>query len=163
MAILDRLHALYAPDPSLKSRFYVYVPDTNDPYHCVVETINATFNKIPAKPRFGGGSNTYFPDNNDIDAITITFYETYKYQVCAWLSRWRALIVKPDGSYGLPPEYKRDFRVALFNYNNEEPTLTLTYKGCWPTDQNPFALAYEDAEGRLQVEATFSVDNLEMS
>lgn len=163
MAILDRIHALYAPDPALKFRFYVHVPDVDDMYSCVVDTISATFPKVPAKARFGGGSNTYFPDTNDIDGLSITFYEAYDYRVTAWLSRWRAKVVKPDGTYGLPPEYKRDITVMMFNYSVETPVMTMTYKDCWPTDQNPFALSYEDSEGRLQVEAQFAVDNLELS
>lgn len=163
MAILDKIHALNAPDPALKSRFYVYVPDITDLYQCVVETIQPTFNKIPAKPRFTAGRNEYFPDNNDIDGLSITFYETFDFKVTAWLSRWRSKIVHPNSTYGLPKEYKRDILVHVYSYDSEHPLIIMKYIGCWPTDQNPFNLAYEDETGRLQVDAQFSVDGLELS
>lgn len=162
MGILDRTYALYAPDPALPFRFYVVVPDTNGLYNCVVEQVQATFRKIPAKPRFSAGSNDYYPDNNDIDGLSITFYETFDYRVSAWLSRWREKVVRADGSYGLPTEYKKDITVYAYNYNSESPVLTIVYKDCWPTDQSPFAFSYDNVEGRLMVEAQFSVDSAEL-
>lgn len=163
MSILDRFNALNAPDPALKFRFYVYVPDTTDSYHCVVENITATFVKIPSKPRFNGGSNSYYPDTNDIDGLSITFYEAYDYRVSAWLSRWRALVVRSDGFYGIPSEYKKTIMIHAYNNNSENPTLKLQYSGCWPTDQQPFEFSYEDATGRMTVQAQFSVDNTQLA
>ena len=63
MGLLDRNQALTAPDPARKDRFFIQVPFTSDPYQIVANSVTVGYSKIPAKARFNGGSNSYYPDN----------------------------------------------------------------------------------------------------
>lgn len=161
--LLHRIHALEVKDPAFAFRWFVYVPDAGGLYQCIAEKLTATFPKVPAKSRFTSGRVNYFPDNNEIDGLTITFYETYDYDVTRWLSRWCGKIVHEDGSYGVPNDYKKEIIAQLLLPGSDTPSLTLTYKGAWPTDRGAYNLAYDDESGRITVEAQFSVDELTMS
>lgn len=160
--VLNRIHAFGLKDPALTQRWFLYVPDAGDLYQCIAEKITATFPKIPAKSRFTHGRMNYFPDNNEIDGISVTFYETYDYDVTRWLSRWRGRVVHEDGTYGVPSDYKKDVTAQMFLPGSEQPALTLVYKGAWPTDKGAFEFSYEDDSGRIMVEAQFSVDEVEL-
>lgn len=160
--ILNRERVFNLKDPALPTRWFVNVPDGGDIYTIVAEKITATFPKIPAKSRFTSGRMQYYPDNNEIDGLTITFYETYDYDVTRWLSRWRGRVVHKDGSYGIPVDYKKEITAQLYLPGSDTPSVTCVYKGAWPTDQSAFNLSYEDEANRIMVEAQFSVDELEM-
>lgn len=161
--MLNRINALNAPDPAVNFRWFVTVPDGGQGYDYVAERITATFPKVPAKARFTHGRQNYYPDNNDIDGITIAFYETYDFRVTKWLSRWRGRIVHPDGTYGVPRDYQRDIIADLYLIGSNAPVLTLTYKKCWPTDQGAFDLSYEDETGRIIVEVQFATNQVDQS
>lgn len=163
MTTLNRIHALGAPDPALSTRFFCFFPDVGeDIYMALALKVQATFPKVPAKSRHTHGSVRYFPDNNEIDGLSITFYETYDFKVTKWLSRWRGLIVHEDGSYGVPTDYQKDIVVQCFLPGSDSPAMVFTYKECWPTDQNPFDLQYEDENGHLLIDAQFSTNKVEM-
>lgn len=120
-----------------------------------------TFNHVQtsAHKRFTGGGYDYFPESSDVTAASITFYEDVNYTVSRYLAQWRRSIHGPDGSYGLPGEYKRTIVLECFNYTNDSsPVLTGTLSGCWPTEQGALELAY-NSEGRVTVQCSFSVDD----
>jgi hypothetical protein len=160
--MLTRELALSLADPAQNNLFLVTVPFTNGKhFHVVAETISMTFPKVPFRPRFSQGSNTYYPETSDIDGISISFYETHTYQVTGWLDTWRKLLIDSRGNYGLPAVYKKDVPVQVFSRENlSEPTLTFIYQGIAPSDQSPFDMSYEDEAGRLIVEAQFSCDSM---
>ena len=161
--MLNRIHAINAPDPALNFRWFVRVPNSGYGYDYVAERITATFPKVPAKGRFTHGRQNYYPDNNDIDGLTIAFYETFDYRVTKWLSRWRGLMLHADGTYGVPKDYYKDIVAELYMPGDNDAALTLTYKDCWPTDQGAFDLSYEDEVGRIVLEAQFSTNRVELS
>ena len=159
--ILSRDSAFGVPDPALASLYKVFVPFLGSTTILVAETISPTYQKIPAVARFGHGSNTYFPDVNDIDGLTITFYETHDFLVTKWLKAWRKMVVNPeDSSYGVPTTYKQEISVHYYNGWSPAPVYLARYIGCWPTDQGTFSLDYSNLEGKLSVEAQFSVDSM---
>ena len=159
--MLNRQYALNAVDPALSTRWYVMVPGATSPTFAVAESVTATFRKIPAKSRYRTGKNSNYADNSEIDGLTIVFFETSDFQVTKWLRTWREMVFHPDGTYGLPVQYKKDIFVQMLGIENNNVQLSLKYTGAWPTDQSPWTLDYEDATGRVKVEAQFSVDEMQ--
>lgn len=158
---LSRQLALSIKDPALASLWLLKVPFADFQVEVVAEKVQPTFNKTPANPRFNQGSNSYYPGITDIDGLSISFYEQVDYPVSMWLNTWRKLVFNPeDGVYGMPSVYKQDIVIDYFAANSSSPIKTATYSGCWPTDKAPFNLDYESAEGRIMVEAQFSVDTM---
>lgn len=160
--MLYQQFALGAVDPALSTRWYVLVPGATSPTFAVAESVNVTFRKIPSKSRYRTGKNANYADNSEIDGITIVFFETADFQVTKWLKKWREMVFHPDGTYGLPAQFKKDITVQLLGIDSMSPKMTVKYTGCWPTDQSPWALDYEAADGRIKVEAQFAVDDMEM-
>ncbi len=157
--LLSREIALSVPDPALSTQWVLRVPFVNSTIQVVAEKVTATFSKVPATARFNTGSNTYYPGTNDIDALSITFYETYDYRVSQWLRQWRLLVVHDDGNYGVPAEYKKKMFVQMYS-SQGNIAQTLTYHGTWPTDKEAISLSYDDETGRITVDAQFSVDSM---
>lgn len=154
--------ALLIKDPALVSRWFITTDGTSGPYECVAETAELSFHKTPAKGRHFQGTQRFYPDFKDIDGITITFYETHTFDVTKWLKRWRAQIVRSDGAFGLPIEYKRKMSAYMYTLEKNIPVVTFEMTGVWPTDKLPFSLTYDDEVGRLQVAAMFSIDQCDI-
>lgn len=149
-------------DPARNGRWFVLFNNASDPYECIAEQAELVFEEIQPKSRYVAGSQKYYPDNATLSAVSMTFYETYDYQVTRYMNRWRSLIRRDDGFFGLPADYKRVIDAQLYYPNRNSPVLTVRYTGCWPTNQGAFALTYDDEEGRLQVPVTFSVDRVQL-
>lgn len=154
-----RKFALGAPDPANTSLWIVRVPFNSSDVFIAAETFTATTTKIPAEARFSGGRNNYYPGTADIDALSVSFYETHDYQVTKWLKKWRDL-VELDGIYGLPAVFKKTIYLFAYSKFNTKPERTFTYKRVWPTDRGPYEYN-QDAEGRVILQAQFSVDRVE--
>lgn len=160
--MLYRQYALQAPDPALSTRWYMIVPDVKSATMCVAENATLTFQKIPAKQRYRQGKMMNYADTSSVDGINISFYETNDYQVSRWLQAWRLQVFNPrTGVYGMPSRYKKTIEAHLLGIDSLEPKLSLIFTGCFPTDQNTWEVQYDDATGRLKVEAQFSVDDVD--
>ncbi len=154
------------PDPALTSQWLVRFPNSTNAYSSIPEEMTTPFTKVPAKARHGGGTNTYFPDFNDIGTISITFYETKDYDCLKWITEWRKKVVNPDdGSYGLPNDYKVTITVELYSFEEGDDTPKITYEleGCWPTEIPDLTGSYDDAEGRVKWAIPFSVDSAKIA
>lgn len=156
--MLSQQAALLIKDPALLSRWWITIEGTNEPYECVAETAELSFFKTPQKGRHFQGTQRFYPDFKDIDGITITFYETFDYQVTKFIETWRSQVVRGDGIYGIPVEYKRKISALMYLMDKNEPVITFEMEGCWPTDKLPLSLTYEDEVGRAQVGVMFSID-----
>lgn len=161
MNLLSRNLALSVPDPALASTWILKVPFADFTVQVVAEKVQPTFHKTPATPRFAQGTNTYYPGVTDIDGLSCTFYETHDLQVSQWLYNWRRLVYEPDtGVYGMPAVYKQDVIIDYYEQGNSSPVRSARYIGIWPTDEGPYPLDYESGEGRIQIEAQFSCDDM---
>jgi hypothetical protein len=155
------------PDPALNWRWRCFMPPSlvSNPNGIIVEEVNFTHTSIPSGPRFGGGTNTYYPGFNDISGVSITFYETSKYQSLKFLYLWRSLVLDADGNYGVPngPDgYKKTVKIESYDHkNSSSPVWVGKLKGIWPTEIDAQTLTYSSKE-RLQVTASFSVDSNEV-
>lgn len=158
--LMLRDRALSAPDPALSTLWLVQVPFNSSVTFLVAEDCTATFPKIPAESRFANGEHRYRPGFKDIDGLSITFYETYKYEVSEWLRLWQNMIYK-DGIYGVPSDYAAPITVTLYSKHQSAPVRTLKYLNAWPTDRGPYQLNYNEETGRTTVQAQFSVDGLD--
>lgn len=159
---LERELAYGMPEPAQSTLWVVEFPFSTSVYHIYAEQFSPTFPKVPSRPRFTDGSNTYYPEITDIDGISATFYETSDYRVSQWLMKWRQLIVDAKGNYGAANRYKKKVTARLFARDNlNNASAVLVYSGVWPTDKSPFSLNYDDETGRLTVEVQFSTDSVE--
>lgn len=141
--------ALGLSDPALITRWFVHLPDITDPFQTFVESIELPFPKLAAKPRYGHARNTYYPDMEDIDAITVNMYETDKFDAQQYVQRWYDKVRDRNDNYGVPRDYKRRLESHLFHRDRNEPVAKVVFTGAWPTDRNPISLNYEDVTGRI--------------
>lgn len=148
-------------DPALTSQWIIRFPNLTSE-QIFAETLGLSFQKIPAKARHGGASNTYFPDFNDVDAVSITFYENKNYETTKWINQWRLKVVNKDGTYGLPIDYKVDAEASFYPIDSDEATLRVAIKQMWPTEQASIDYSNEDSAGRVKVTVPFSVDSVEI-
>lgn len=151
--------ALLIKDPALVSRWFIRVEGTSSPYECIAESAELSFHKTPPKGRHYQGTQKFYPDFKDIDGITINFYETFDFSVTKFIKKWRSQIVREDGAYGVPVEYKRKISAFMYTQNQNVPMITFEMEGAWPTDKIPFSLTYDDEVGRLQAAVMFSIDS----
>jgi hypothetical protein len=167
MSKLSRSIVANLPDPALNWRWRCFMPTSlvRNPNGILVEEVNFTHTSIPSRPRFGGGTNTYFPEFNDISAVDMTFYETTDYRSLKFLYNWRSLVLDSNGNYGLPEGpagYKKTIKIEFYGMENSiSPVWVGKLKGIWPTEISPQTLTYSSKE-RIQIQASFSVDSNEV-
>lgn len=153
---------LNRPDPLLSWRWVAKsVPFGSefgiDPSY--VETFEIPFNNIKSDPAFFGGGYQYFPGFHDVSAFNVTFYADSRGLTIRYLMYWKSKVKNFDtGIYALPPEYKRNWNVALLDPAGEE-VLEVELQGCWPADTGQLSLNYDDGSGRLTLNQNFSVDS----
>lgn len=163
VGIMSRDMAMSIASPALSTLFIVRVPFITTLVEVVAEQVTATVPKIPSTPRTSNGSNTYFPGVEDVDGISITFYETEDYAVSNWLMKWRKLVYDNDtGFYGLPKDYYKPIYVDAYSTSSTSPIRSLQYIDCWPTDQGPYEYNYAEETGRITVAAQFSVNDMKV-
>lgn len=165
MARLNRDIGLGLLDPAPSWRWIAEMPSIDGAPNVskfVIESVTATHPKIPSTGRFGGGTNRYYPQMNDIDGTSMTFYETSEYDATRYLYSWQRLVLHPNGCYGLPKDYKKFMQINLYdNADDSSPKLQVRLNGIWPTDIGSFDLNYTES-GRRTVTANFSVDSNEI-
>ena len=147
-------------DPAIQSRWRVIMPDVQ-PLLCIAESVEVVFRGVGAKARRGQAKVKYYPEESDIDTLNIVFYETADYDVLNYLTTWRGQIRHKNASYGLPSDYERDIFVQFLAIDSNDVIKTLKYKGVWPIDPSPISLNYEDPNARIQISASFRVDDVE--
>lgn len=165
MSRLSRQITLGLIEPALQGRWYCSFPELAQQQNTIiVESVTPTFGKIPAIPRFYGGSNRYYPGVKDIDGLQVVLYETHDFYTTRWLNDWRKKIYDDETqNYGLPKDYWKEVIVDLYGVNDSDtPAMQLKYKECWPTDQQAFQLNYTEMDGRLTVQVNLSVNNGEI-
>lgn len=112
------------------------------------------FNPVPI---FGGGTNKYYAGNQDIDQVTITFFENYRTEVIEYLDTWINFIRDENGIYSLPSEYKKRLSFKLLDITGKTASkIVLT--GCWPTGGYQLALDHASND-ILTIPVTLSVDS----
>lgn len=149
-------------DPAIQTRWRVIMPDQKRETQYIAETVEAVFRGVSSKARYAQAKSQHFPDASEIDTLNITFYETYDFEVTRYLDRWRKLIRDEKGYYGMPGDYEKDIQVHFLAYDSDKPIMKFKYEKCWPIDSSPLSLNYEDSSGRIQVPATFRVDELKI-
>ena len=149
-------------DPAIQTRWRVIMPDQRNPMQYMAESVEAVFRGVSSKARFAQAKSKHYPDASEIDALNIIFYETYDYEVTRYLERWRNKIRNKQGFYGMPAEYEKTIYVDMLHYDVNNYIIRFKYLKCWPIDSSPLSLTYEDSSGRIQVNATFRVDDVEI-
>lgn len=139
-----------------------------------VEAIDLPFNNVGvAQSVYTGGGFTMYPTSHTISTLSLTFYEDRFGTAGAYIQYWKSLIKNfATGEYGLPhsgkstssskPGYKQDILVALLDQRNEK-VVTARVKDVFPSDTQAMSLNYTDGSGRITIQQTFSVDDIEYS
>ena len=149
-------------DPAIQTRWRVLMPDQKREWQYMAESVEAVFRGVSSKARYSQAKSRHFPDASEIDTLNINFYETYDFEVTKYLYKWRHKIRSVDGFYGMPQDYERDIYVDMLHYDIDKPIARFKYLKCWPIDASPLSLNYEDSTGRVQVSATFRVDEMQL-
>ena len=125
-----------------------------------VESIQLPFVNLSVKDGlFAAGTYSYFPGFSDIDQFTMTFHESISGLATRWILYWKSRIKDFDtGAYYLPANYKEDITFSLLD-NRNNSVMDITLVDVWPATVDPFDLNYTDPSARIQVSATFSVDD----
>ena len=118
-------------------------------------------------PAFREATRTYYPGFNDVNSLSVTFFEDSQYRVHRMLNNWLSLIRNKFGLYSLPKSYKGTMLVAGYPANSgrsaggtQSPTYVFRVTGLFPTTQPPTDYSY-DSNGRLTIPMEFSVDSAE--
>lgn len=149
-------------DPALVTRWFVHMPDIDSPFNCIVESVEATFEKVAPVARYARGTSYYYPGAAEVDAITLNIYEYHDFRVSKYLHGLLQKVRKPNGAYGVPKDYKRLIYAHLYHLDKDEAVAKLTFKGAWLTDQAALSLNYESETDRIIRSATFSVDRVDL-
>lgn len=149
-------------DPAIQTRWRVIMPDQKREWQYMAESVEVVFRGVSSKARYSQAREKHFPDSSEIDTLNIVFYETYDMEVTKYIHNWRHKIRAIDGSYGLPKDYERTIYVDILHYDIDSPIMRFKYLKCWPIDSSPLPFSYEDNTGRIQVNQTFRVDDVEL-
>ena len=113
---------------------------------------------IDTEGRFHSGSFVYYPQQNNINAISMNFIETEDYDILEYMYRWRNLVVsEEDGTYGASKDYKKLVELTMLNNMGKE-ALKIVYKGIWPTETGNLSVSGSE-ENFVTIEQTFSTDS----
>lgn len=149
-------------DPAIQTRWRVIMPDQKRDTQYIAETVEAVFRGVSSKARYAQAKSQHFPDASEIDTLNITFYETYDFEITKYLYAWRHKIRNERGFYGMPHTYEKTIYVHMLHYDSDRPIMKFKYEKCWPIEASPLSLSYEDSTGRVQVPATFRVDDMKI-
>ncbi len=111
--------------------------------------------KFNPEPVFGGAKNNYYAGNQDIDQVTINFYENYKAEVTKYIMEWLGMIRRLDGIYSLPSEYKKSMGVELFDVAGQF-VMRVELIDIWPIGGQQLTL--DMSASLLTIPVTFAVD-----
>jgi hypothetical protein len=67
-----------------------------------------------------------------------------------------------EGVYRYPNDYKKDITIVILDVTRFIQVYKITYKKCWPTNAEPYALASSSSD-RLIASQEFAVDDIEMT
>jgi hypothetical protein len=144
-------------DPFMTFRWTAYqLPFNLDPRY--VEKVSIPWPRFESIPIYGSGTNNYYHSVQDVDPITVTFYEDAELTITKMLLQWRELI-QTDGYYGLPVDYKKNLGFYLLGTTDDTALMDIQAQGAWPSSIENFDLAY-DASERLPISVTFTIDSL---
>src|SRR6478736_5111464 len=89
------------------------------------------FTYIDAEARYRGGTTIYFPGKNNIDKVTVSFYETEDFAILQAIKWWQGLIVNNDSVHALPKDYMGNIVLTLHD-NTGQQRASCNLAGCWP-------------------------------
>lgn len=173
LAMLDR--ALSLPDPALVFRWdcisvtfgsaaALVIPEN---FYDYVHGVSLPIPHIETNPAFRQATHTYYPGFSDVNSTTLTLYEDHSYTMHSLMQTWRAIVVDADGNYGLPVDYKCEFKFRLLGLAEGENTATVKVPlvarviGMFPTTQAPTDLNYQSSD-RVIISQEFSVDDVKL-
>lgn len=158
----ERVIQLGAPAPDWL--YFVRMPNVagaGNSGDVIAEQISFPHKNIPANPRFGGATNTYYPGTSDVSSASISFYETEDYIVTRYLKAWQRLVKDENDVYGMPIDYKKNIMFELYSREGRVTNVGILI-GAWPTNISNFDVNYASS-GKLTVSCNFSIDDSEMS
>lgn len=152
---------LSLPDPQLSFKWRCKYLPFSFPVH-YVESVDLPFNNVEVgDTTHVGASYIQYPGPHKISTTSLVFYEDRYCSSLKFLTGWKQKIKNFNtGIYNLPGEYKQTIVVELMD-NANNPVVTVTLLGCWPTDTGNLSLNYTDA-GRVTISQVFSIDNQEL-
>jgi hypothetical protein len=156
LTALSKLLSL--PSPQLDFKWVCLYLPFNHPLH-YVESIDVPWLNISVGDKTHAGSTyEYYPGTHDIQPVSITFYEDERATSLKYVTNWKSKVKSLEtGFYNLPTVYKQEVRAQLLDTSNN-PVVSITLTGVWPSETQSYSLKYTDA-GRLVVTQSFSVDN----
>ena len=128
----------------------------------MVEEANLPLYEFEPQSNYRAGKMYHYPSHQNLGSLTLKLYEDVSGQSSAYIKNWQALMFDPNtGLYNPPSQFKLPITITLFD-SAKFDVLVMTYTGCWPQTQDPFALTGGASE-RVIPGITFSVDDMYMS
>lgn len=101
-----------------------------------------------------------FPDQVNVDSVSITFFEDYNYTILSYLEKWRKSIVNECGIFRLPEGedgYCRDIYAYLFDTVGL-PKGSVKFENCYPQQISP--IDFNSESQAVKIECSFAVNRI---
>ena len=119
--------------------------------------VNFPFTYFDVDGRYRGGTYIYFPGKNNIDKVTVGFYETEDFAILQAVQTWQGLITNSENIHALPKDYMGNIVLSLFD-NRGIQRLGCNLSGCWPAQLSDWQLNYQQS-AHLTISVTFAVNS----
>jgi hypothetical protein len=111
---------------------------------------------LEVEGRYRAGTYIFFPGKNNIDKVTVSFYETEDFFVLQAFTLWQSLIVDDDNIHALPKDYLGSCVLTCYDGAGNQ-RIQCNLSGCWPAQLSDWSLNYSSSN-HLQVQVQFSVN-----
>src|SRR6185437_1869713 len=115
------------------------------------------FTYLEVDGRYRSGTYIFFPGKNNIDKVTISFYETQDFFILKAFKLWQSLIVNDDNIHALPIAYLGSCVLTCYDTQGA-PRMQCNLSGCWPSQLSDWSLTYSGSN-HLPVQVQFSVNS----
>ena len=122
------------------------------------QSVDIPLPKYSPEAVFGGAKNRYYAGTQDVDQITVNFFENHRTDVSRYVNNWLGYIRTQDGVYNLPVEYKKFFLIGMYDVSKKELVNVANVIDVWPVGGQQMSL--DQTSGLLTLPISFSVDTV---
>jgi len=127
-----------------------------------IEEIPLKYRTIDSDQRFYRGRRSSYPRWQNVESISLTFYESDTYDMVQMMTDWMDSVVSSDGVYSPRDMYVRD--IHFYAFNNRErlkPMIHGIYEKAWPTAISEQQYMYGNSQ-RVRWNVSFEVYNIQI-
>lgn len=127
-----------------------------------IEEIPLKYRTIDSDQRFYRGRRSSYPRWQNVESISLTFYESDNYDMLPILTDWMDAVVSRDGVYSPRDLYVRDIHFYAFNNRDRlSPVIHGIYESVWPTSISEQVYQY-GSQQRVRWNVAFEVYDIQI-